>query len=403
MKISFTTICMDRLFHLKETLPQNIEDTSEIDREFIILNYNSKDSMNEWLWNHYQAEIKSGLIKLYHTEDPKYFDMSHSKNVVAKQATGDIIVNADADNYIVKGFPEWLIKVFSKNPNSICRLNTEELKNGWSGAGKIAISKWNLLKLKGYDEGMTGWGYEDIDLLRRAKEYLDLEYVPISLEFIDVIEHSNSLRFENYEKDVLDVKAKKITASQIVGFHNITAKKFRMMYDGTKDFEQPEFDYWNFNWKPQLAKNRKAYKFFFEELGRDKESTEKFDYPVEAERTIFINWITRANSNKEKTLRIKEAIKKLERKEKLQYNGWAEDLNDETYKYKGLTWGKTPEAITYFESADWEAGVPFYDLNYIGDDVFYEHHKYPNHKRKLNQEDINPKGWGECTLIRKFV
>ena len=105
----------------------------------------------------------------------------------------------------------------------------------------------------------------------------------------------------------------------------------------------------------------------------------------------------------EVSLKGKEAIKKLERKEKLQYNGWAEDLNDETYKYKGLTWGKTPEAITYFESADWEAGVPFYDLNYISDGVFDEHHKYPNHKRKLKQEEINPDGWGECSLIRKFA
>jgi len=394
---------MDRLFHLKDTLPSNIEDTADIDREFIILNYNSKDNMNEWLWNHFQKEIKSGLIKLYHTKDPKYFNFSHSKNIAAKQADGDIIINIDADNFIVEGFSEWIIELFSKDPNTICRPDSKNLKNGYGVGGKVAITKWNLLKLKGYDEGMKGWGFDDIDLVRRATEYFGLTYKPIELEFLDLIEHSNSLRFENYEKDVLDVKAKKITASQIVGFHNITAKKFRMMYDGTKDFEQPEFDYWNFNWKPQLAKNRKAYKFFFEELGRDKESTEKFDYPVEAERTIFINWITRANSNKEKTLRIKEAIKKLERKEKLQYNGWAEDLNDETYKYKGLTWGKTPEAITYFESADWEAGVPFYDLNYISDGVFDEHHKYPNHKRKLKQEEINPDGWGECSLIRKFA
>ncbi len=326
MKISFITVCMNRLFHLKETLPLNIEDTADLDREFIILNYNSKDRMNEYLWNHFQAEIKSGLIKLYHTKDPKFFQMSHSKNVGAKQATGDIIINLDADNFVVKGFPEWLIKVFSKNPNSICRLNTEELKNGWSGAGKVAITKWNLLKLKGYDEGMIGWGYEDRDLLRRAKEYLDLEYVSISLEFIDVIEHSNSLRFENYEKDVLAEEVNKIQCPQIHTYNDITPKEFRIKYDGSKYFEQPEFDYW-------------------------------------ARKTVY---------------------------------------DKQGNEHKVLAWKDDPEACAYFGYADWKVDTKFKDLFFVGDEVFDEHHKYPNHKRKLKQEEINPDGWGECKLKRLY-
>ncbi len=48
MKISYCIPMMNRLFHLKETLQKNILDTNHLDVEFIILNYNSKDKMNEW-------------------------------------------------------------------------------------------------------------------------------------------------------------------------------------------------------------------------------------------------------------------------------------------------------------------------------------------------------------------
>ena len=223
MKISFTTICMDRLFHLKETLPANIEDTADIDREFIILNYNSKDRMNEYLWNHFQKEIKSGLVKLYHTKDPKYFNFSHSKNIAAKQATGDIIINIDADNFIVKGFSEWAIEQF-QDRNIICRPKTKKIPGI---GGKLAICKWNLLKLNGYDEDLKGWGFDDVDLINRGVKYLGLKYVDIPLEFLDLIHHTNRERFKNYESDVLKKEVQTVEGCEVICYNGITEKEFR--------------------------------------------------------------------------------------------------------------------------------------------------------------------------------
>jgi len=237
MKISFTTICMNRLFHLKDTLPSNIEDTRDIDREFIILNYNSKDRMNEYLWNHFQKEIKSGLVKVYHTKSPKYFNFSHSKNIAAKQATGDIIVNIDADNFIVPGFSEWILEVFHKNIDSICRAESQRVPGV---GGKIAISKWNVLKLKGYDEGLKGWGFDDIDLIRRATEAFELEYVPIPKRFFDVIQHNNRIRFENYKKGVLK---KGVEATEGYDSGIFKDKELMLKFDGTHDFEKPDYDF----------------------------------------------------------------------------------------------------------------------------------------------------------------
>ena len=56
---------MNRLLHLKETLQKNILDTNHLDVEFIILNYNSKDKMNEWIFQNFEKELKSERVKLF--------------------------------------------------------------------------------------------------------------------------------------------------------------------------------------------------------------------------------------------------------------------------------------------------------------------------------------------------
>ncbi len=185
---------MNRLFHLKETLQKNILDTNHLDVEFIILNYNSKDKMNEWIFQNFEKELKSERVKLYHTEEPQYFKMAHSKNVVAKWGSGDILVNLDVDNYVTEGFTEWCIEHFKKNSNIVLGSNPPHPR----ACGKIAITKENFYKLKGYDEGFESWGFDDIDFVRRAKE-IGLKHIEIPEEFFMGLHHDNKLRFENYK------------------------------------------------------------------------------------------------------------------------------------------------------------------------------------------------------------
>ena len=49
-KISFATVCMNRLHHIRQTLPKNIADNSDYENvEFILLDYNSSDGLEEWV------------------------------------------------------------------------------------------------------------------------------------------------------------------------------------------------------------------------------------------------------------------------------------------------------------------------------------------------------------------
>ena len=57
-KISFCTVCMNRLHHLKMTLQKNISDNRDYSNlEFIILDYNSSDGLGEYIRDNFNEEI----------------------------------------------------------------------------------------------------------------------------------------------------------------------------------------------------------------------------------------------------------------------------------------------------------------------------------------------------------
>ncbi len=199
MKISFYTTCMDRLFHLKETLPRNLAVIGDYDVEFVVLNYNSKDELNDWMLETYKTEITNELIKLFHTKEPKYFNMSHAKNSTAKLCSGEILVCLDADNVILDNFVGWILENFTEPDRVVAQSDPQYV--GMSG--RIVISKKNFMKLKGYDENFKIWGYEDMDFIERALN-LGLDYKLIDKKYSSIIDHDNKLRFENYPSSLYE-------------------------------------------------------------------------------------------------------------------------------------------------------------------------------------------------------
>ncbi|PCJ99199.1 MAG: hypothetical protein COA45_05910 [Zetaproteobacteria bacterium] len=206
MKISFCTTCMGRAHHLKETLPKNIRDNPAregMDVEFVVLNYNSQDDLHEWMTTdpEMKAHIESGLVRYGKTTDPEFFHMSHAKNMVHRMATGDVLCNLDADNYLGVGFAELLHQSFSENMdivvNPSVRVSRLFGKDDQGFFGRVAISKDSFMALGGYDEEFSGWGGEDTDFMQRAKG-LGVEHHRIdSLKYLDVIKHSNLERVDN--------------------------------------------------------------------------------------------------------------------------------------------------------------------------------------------------------------
>jgi len=81
-KIAFCTTCMNRMHHLRQTLEKNIQDNHLPDRvEFIVLDYNSQDDLEQWLRQNMKSYINTGILVYYKTFEPEYYLRSHSRNM----------------------------------------------------------------------------------------------------------------------------------------------------------------------------------------------------------------------------------------------------------------------------------------------------------------------------------
>jgi glycosyltransferase involved in cell wall biosynthesis len=212
-KISFCTTCKGRLEHLKQTLPLNLKNNEGYpNTEFVILNYDSNDGLEEWIKENFQKELASGKIRYARYTPAEHFKMAHAKNMAHRLATGDVVCNLDADNITGPGFAGWLNEQFSKNPEiyisprnhalqRMLKMVTGIQPTEAALSGRIAMTKRNFDAIRGYDEQrFNGYGREDTTLAMQASHLHTLSHVIVPREIIgSAIEHSDKKRIENME------------------------------------------------------------------------------------------------------------------------------------------------------------------------------------------------------------
>lgn len=200
MKISFLTSCMDRCHHLKKTYLKNIENsksTSNCDVEFVLLNYNSKDDLNSWV----NSNTFPTNFTYLTTDKPMYFSMSKTKNILGRNATGDILCWLDADNYTQHGFVDYVVSVYTQQPNSALRVTWSNQTQGM--CGRVVCRKSDFIKIGGYDEQLTGWGYEELDFCKRL-EKTGINMIELPYPFLGKIQHTDADRFKNYPTNLVE-------------------------------------------------------------------------------------------------------------------------------------------------------------------------------------------------------
>jgi glycosyltransferase involved in cell wall biosynthesis len=194
MRISFCTTCMGRAHHLKETLPSNLAYNLNADTEFVVLNYNSKDGLHEWLQQLVTTNPLASRVAYFHERTAQFFDPRHAKNIAHLLATGDVVVNIDADNSTGHGYDKELSDIFAKTGRAVV---TSDLTLK-SVTGKIAMLKRDFIELRGYDESFRGWGGEDPDLIKRAVA-ARFPHIAKAWPGEAAIRHSNADRVVNME------------------------------------------------------------------------------------------------------------------------------------------------------------------------------------------------------------
>lgn len=190
---------MNRLHHLKKTLPQNLSDNSDnADVEFVVLDYNSSDGLEDYIKSELAQHILSGRLKYFKTNSPEYFNRSHSRNLAFRLATGDILCNLDADNFTGPGFASYIQKQFGAFDHIFISTSDFGAHRGKGDVlGRICIKKEHFFKITGFDERMVLYGFEDYDMINRLTMY-GLKNMVIDNEcFLQSITHNTKERLKN--------------------------------------------------------------------------------------------------------------------------------------------------------------------------------------------------------------
>ena len=164
-KISLCTTCMGRLSDLSVCLLKNIEDNADYDNlEFVILDYNSKDGLGNWVKENLMGHIESGRVVYARTEEPEFYSMTRSRNLAFKVASGDIVNNLDADNFTNRGFASYLNMLANQQTDRAIFAKGKKMLRGRLGFWK----KEFMEDLCGYEEDINDYGHDDWDLMLRA-------------------------------------------------------------------------------------------------------------------------------------------------------------------------------------------------------------------------------------------
>jgi len=194
--ISLCITCMNRLFHLKETIAQNIEDNAAYPNiEFVLIDYNSQDGLEEYVKENLMPYIEKGILNYYKTTEPKKFHASYAKNLSHALAQGAIVCNLDGDNFTGKDFAFYLNHLFNqKGENNIYQFFKRPY---WGTVGRLAFYKPNFFKLGGYDEDLLPIGHEDLDLVNRGRKMgMNLEQTQIE-NFLKYLSNTTKEKAEN--------------------------------------------------------------------------------------------------------------------------------------------------------------------------------------------------------------
>lgn len=159
--ISFCTWIKLRTYQLREVIETNLRNLG--DNEWVIVDCNlpGEDPDLDELLDRFKGDSRLRVIK----EPQEHVHMSRLKNLAHAYARGDILVNLDADNAIGDKFVETIERE--------CLEGT--VVHAWLGqwtdgtCGRIAIHRTDFEALGGYDEALGPIGYDDLDLLHRAK------------------------------------------------------------------------------------------------------------------------------------------------------------------------------------------------------------------------------------------
>lgn len=169
MSITFCTANKGYTKYLKQVYKNNLDVASDEKYNFVLLNYDSPDDMEQWVRTELRDYIRTGKLIYKVKQNLPIFNMAKSKNLSHSYATGDYICNLDADNILTTEFLEWMDKLIDTQPPFI----THGSSHG--AGGRVIVKRQDFITMGGYNENYELYG-DHQELIRLS---IDFGLIPI--------------------------------------------------------------------------------------------------------------------------------------------------------------------------------------------------------------------------------
>jgi len=206
MRVSFVVPVKGRLDHLKQSLPSMLNQHLvglDISIEVIVVDYNCPQKTIDWIHSQGHSQVRAVL----QSAPLDYFNLSHARNIGCREATGEILAVADADSMLHRNTLGRVLPKMIADPTIVLCQNPYIKGDNKVGRTTSFIRKDAWVKLRGYDESMEGWGWEEADLYRRAE--LIGKVVGYDIELVQTINHDENRRSTYYEEKNIRASNKK--------------------------------------------------------------------------------------------------------------------------------------------------------------------------------------------------
>lgn len=184
-QVAFVISCKGRLDHLKQSLPRIV---ALKPAEIVVVDYDCPQGTAQWVEEHY-PDVK--VVKLF---DKPIFNLSDARNLGAAASEQDWIFFSDADILFDPEIVDWFHATELDQSHFFRQKHINDPKV--SGAnGSCLVSKTAFDLVGGYDEVITGWGFEDQDLYSRLT-VAEIREVFFERYYFSAIVHSDEKRTE---------------------------------------------------------------------------------------------------------------------------------------------------------------------------------------------------------------
>jgi glycosyltransferase involved in cell wall biosynthesis len=171
-RISFCITCKNRFHQISQTLPLNLADNKDHRDmiEFVVVDFSSRDGLQDWIFSNFREPLDEGYLRYIFTDEMKTWHASIAKNTAHYHASGEYLMNLDGDNFTGSNGGMYIYDQFLKYGDKLLFHQHNGIRGGGT-CGRIGMHRRFFHEIGGYDESFEPMGNQDVDLIRRLREF----------------------------------------------------------------------------------------------------------------------------------------------------------------------------------------------------------------------------------------